>query len=117
MRRRHDIHDALAVPLTLLTHVPCIAIDGNPVEAVHVKAAPLAARWQPVRVAAAVLEGLDDSGAVLVLPDRSRTEDADIVLVQRACAPPIQDGLANELVGHDHFLYRFKATRGLSCAQ
>lgn len=66
-------------------------------------------------MAAAVLEGLDDSGAVYVLPDRSRTEDADVVFIQRACATAIEDGLANELVGHDRSLCRLKATRGLSC--
>src|SRR5690242_4914630 len=68
-------------------------------------------------MAATVLEGLDDIGAILVLSDRSRTEDADIVFIPRACAAAIQDGLANELVGHGHFPLQFEASHGLSRAQ
>lgn len=81
-------------------------------EPVHKPAAPFTPQDEmstsTTRTTAAVLEGFDDSGAVLVLPDRSRTEDADIVFIQRACATAIEDGLANELVGHGRSICRFK---------
>ncbi len=42
-RRDVDIHHAVAVPFAIGTGAPCIAIDRNPVETAHVKAAPGAA--------------------------------------------------------------------------
>ena len=38
-----DIHHAVAVPVTVGARAPCIAVDRNPVETAHVKAAPGAA--------------------------------------------------------------------------
>jgi hypothetical protein len=80
------------------------------------KAAPRATEREAARVPAAILESLDHIGAMLVPAKRSRTEDADIVFIQRACATSMQDGLVNELVGHGHPLLPFKATRCLSAS-
>jgi hypothetical protein len=52
------------------------------------------------RATAAVLEDFDNFRACLVLANGSRAEDADIVFIQRAHAAAIDDGLANDLVGH-----------------
>jgi hypothetical protein len=85
---------------TIASGSPCIPIGGDPVDVAHAKAAPLAVERQTTRATAAVLEDFDNFRACLVLANGSRAEYADIVFIQRAHAAAIDDGLANDLVGH-----------------